>query len=133
VGVRTVADFFTGNGGGNGSSPTDSGVPDSQTVASPRADRPDRPDAPGGVGLAQPTQPVRVSSEFDTTVNLGDISVEVTADFDQLRRDLLSEVRSALDSQRRDLESEIDSVQDDIERQTNDLERRISRAVSTTQ
>ena len=127
---RSTSAFLDSLSGGDGSD--DGGVP-------PGGQRPAGSDSVAGLpespgpDLGQPTQPVRVTSEFDTTINLGDISVEVTADFDQLRRDLLSEVRSALDSQRQDLEREIDSVQDDIERETDDLERRISRAVSTTQ
>jgi hypothetical protein len=63
---------------------------------------------------------------------MGDINVDVTADFADLRQRLLDEVTAALDEQRREFQRELDDLERQIEGDTNDLERRISRALRTT-
>jgi len=72
------------------------------------------------------SQPVVVDSDVTATVNLGDITAEITANFDQLRQDLLDEVNSALDQQEREFEQEIDRIERQIEDETRDIRREIS-------
>ncbi len=84
-------------------------------------------------GPSQPetSQPVVVDSDVTATVNLGDITAEITANFDRLKQDLLSEVQSALDQQEREFEAEIDRIERQIEDETRDIRREISTGLRT--
>jgi hypothetical protein len=127
-----IASGLFGGGGGGGGDGSEPAPPDGQ--ADPRTGPglalPDEPPAQPETG--QLRRPVRVTSEFDTTVNLGDISVEITADFADLKRELLDDVSDALNQQQQDLRDEVDRVEDSIDDDIRDLRRDIDSAIRAT-
>jgi len=75
-------------------------------------------------------QPIDVTSEFDTDISLGDISVDISADFAELRDRLKNTLDEKLREQRRELDRELDRLERQIDRETDRIEREISRAAN---
>jgi hypothetical protein len=80
-------------------------------------------------GQSAATGSLSIDFSPETTVNLGDITAEVTANFDRLKQDLLTEVTSALDQQEREFEQEIDRIERELENETRDIRREIDRGL----
>jgi len=83
--------------------------------------------ATSGQSAATGSPPIDFSPE--TTVNMGDINVDVAANFDRLKQDLLAEVTSALDQQEREFEQEIGRIERELENETRDIRREIDRGL----
>lgn len=75
-------------------------------------------------------QPIDVTSEFDTDISLGDISVDISADFAELRDRLKTTLDEKLREQRRELDRELDRLERQIDTETDRIEREISRAAN---